>query len=307
MSGKSSSEQAQSGTTSQTTTPWAPAAGTVSGLLGNLSGISSGLNSTQQGAINTLSGLGAQGNPYAGGISNTANSLLAGGGANNQAGMVGNAYSQYGQQLSPYLQKSFLDPRNTPGFSDALSAMNSDITNQVNGQFAAAGRSDSGMNKQTLMRGLAQGEGQLIANQYNQNAQNQLGAMASLYGAGNSTGGLLSGLQQQYNANQQAGVGTADSALSAQQYGPMLQLQAMSYQTGIPLQTLATQMGIALPAGQAFGTTAGTNTGTATGSNTMSGAQQFATIAGGAKNLFQGGQAGTGILSNFGYPGFGVP
>lgn len=285
MGGTSSQNQQQSGTTSQTTTPWAPAAQPISGILSGLTGIQQGLNPTQQGAINLLSGMGAAGNQFAPAIGGVANNLLSGGGANNQAGMIGNAYSQYGQQLSPYLQSSFLDPRNTPGFSDALSAMNSDITSQINGQFAAAGRDGSGMNTQTLARGLAQGEGGLLANQYNQNVNNQLGAMSSLYGAGNATGGLLSGLQQQYNANQQAGIGAADQANAATQYGPMLQLQAMSYQTGIPLQTLAAQMGIALPAGQAFGTTAGTNTGTATGSKTMSGAEQYGTIAKGTGGL----------------------
>ena len=49
------------------------------------------------------------------------------------------------------------------------------------------------MNTQTLARGLSQGEGQLIANQYNQNVQNQLGAMGSSYDANNTTGGAAHG------------------------------------------------------------------------------------------------------------------
>jgi hypothetical protein len=259
-----STTQTQQQNQAQSTTPWAPAAGTISSLLGQLGGISANPNATETGALNQLSALGGAGNPYAGGVGNVANSLLAGGGANNQAGLVNNAYSQYQQQLNPYLQSSFLDPRNTPGFSDALNAVNSDITNQVNGQFAAAGRDMSGMNSQALARGLSQGEGQLVANQYNQNVQNQLGAANSLYGAGNATGGLLSGFRQQAMANQQAGIGAADQANQAQQYGPLLQLQAEATRRGIPLQTLAAQMGIALPAGQAFGTTIGNTQGTTT-------------------------------------------
>ena len=167
------------------------------------------------------------------------------------------------RQLNPYLQSSFLDPRNTPGFSDALNAVNSDITNQVNGQFAAAGRDMSGMNSQALARGLSQGEGQLVANQYNQNVQNQLGAANSLYGAGNATGGLLSGFRQQAMANQQAGIGAADQANQAQQYGPLLQLQAEATRRGIPLQTLAAQSTRCRRA-QAFGTTIGNTQGTTT-------------------------------------------
>ena len=141
-----STTQTQQQNQAQSTTPWAPAAGTISSLLGQLGGISANPNATETGALNQLSALGGAGNPYAGSVGNVANSLLAGGGANNQAGLVNNAYSQYQQQLNPYLQSSFLDPRNTPGFSDALNAVNSDITNQVNGQFAAAGRDISGMN-----------------------------------------------------------------------------------------------------------------------------------------------------------------
>jgi hypothetical protein len=105
--------------------------------------------------------------------------------------------------------------------------------------------------------------------------------MGSAYGAGNQTGGLLSGLQQQAVSNQQAGVGTADQANQAAQYGPMLQLQAASQQTGIPLANLAAMMGVALPSGQAFGTT----TGTSSGQQQLSGAQQFGLIAQGLKNI----------------------
>ena len=237
------------------TTPWAPAAGQVQGLLGQLGTVNTSLTPAEQQALGQLTSLGQQGDQFAPAIGNVASTLLAGGGANDQAGLINNAYSQYQKELNPYLQSSFLDPRNTPGFGDALSAVNSDITNQVNGQFAAAGRDLSGMNTQTLARGLSQGEGQLIANQYNQNVANQLGAAGSLYGAGNTTGGLLTGLNQQALMNEQAGVGVADAANATQAYGPLLELQAQAQARGIPLQTLAAEMGIALPAGQAFGTT----------------------------------------------------
>src|SRR6516225_6500581 len=143
-----------------------------------------------------------------------ATTLLAGGNAQAQAPMVSGAYQQYRSQLNPYLQAGFLDPRSTPGFSDALAAANADITNQVNGMFAGAGRDLSGLNQQALARGLSQGEGQLIANQYNQNVANQLGAMGSLYGAGNTTAGLLSSLNQQALANRQAGLGVASTGQS---------------------------------------------------------------------------------------------
>ena len=177
--------------------------------------------------------------------------------------------------------------------------MNSDITNQVNSQFAGAGRDMSGMNTQTLARGLAQGEGQLIANQYNQNVGNQLGAMGALYGAGNTTGGLLSGLNQQGLANQQAGIGATDAATQAQQYGPMLQLQTEAARRGIPLQALAQQMGIALPAASAFGTQTGNTTGQTTTQLPL--AQQ---LVGGGIGL-AGLLGGTGAFGKNGWLNFG--
>ena len=63
-----------------------------------------------------------------------ANTLLSGGNAQAQAPMIGDAYQQYRFGLNPYLKASFLDPRETPGFSDALAAANADIINQVNGK-----------------------------------------------------------------------------------------------------------------------------------------------------------------------------
>jgi len=280
MGGTSSTEQQ----TSSSTQPWQPAQSSLTGILGQLGGINSGLSPTQSGAISGLlgnSGFLNQFTPQATGITNN---LLSGGGANNQAGTINNAYSQYQSQLNPYASGANLNPYSTPGFSDAMNTLNSDITNQVNGQFAAAGRDMSGMNAQTLARGLSQGEGGLIQGQYNQNVQNQLGAAGSLYGAGNTTGGLLSGLNQQGLANQQAGLGAATTAQQFSNDPYMQQLNAASLQTGIPLSILQQMTGIAAP----IAGLGSQSTGTSTGTNTMSGAQQFGTIAGGLGSLFSG-------------------
>jgi hypothetical protein len=59
----------------------------------------------------------------------------------------------------------------------------------------------------------------------------------------------------------QAGIPAADAALTAQNWGPMQELAIEAQKRGIPLQMLAAQMGIALPAAQAFGATTGTGTG----------------------------------------------
>jgi hypothetical protein len=294
MGGTSSQNQQQNQQQTQTTTPWGPGAATMQGILANLNGVNPNLTGVEQGALGQLTALGQRGNQFAPQIGGVANTLLSGGGPD-RTGMINDAYSQYQKQLSPYLQSSFLDPRNTPGFGDALSALNSDITGQVNGMFAGAGRDMSGYNQQALARGLSQGEGGLIANQYNQNVAAQQAAAGNLFGAGGTTTGMLSGLDQTRLGNMQAGIGAAGAANEAQQYGPMLQLQAEAQRRGIPLQTLAAQMGIALPASQAFGTTTGSGSGSGNTQSQMSGAQQFALLSRGAQSLF-GQPQGGGIL-----------
>ena len=219
-----------------------------------------------------MTGLGGAGNQFQGGINDVVSSLLSGGGATDQAGNVNKNYQDYKSALSPVLQASYLDPRNTPGFGDALSTINNDITGQINSSAAAAGRGGSGYATQNLARGLSQGEGGLIQQQYNVNAGNQLGAINSLYNAGNTNAGLLAGMQQQAVANQQAGIGGAGTAFDMSTAGPLLQLQAQSMTTGIPLQNLAQMAGIAMPAAQQFGTQTGT--GTTSGTSTSSGTSQ---------------------------------
>ena len=105
------------------TTPWAPAAGQVQGLLGQLGTVNTSLTPAEQQALGQLTSLGQQGNQFAPAIGTVANTLLSGGGANDQAGLISSANAQYQQELNPYLQSSFLDPMNTPGFGAALSAI----------------------------------------------------------------------------------------------------------------------------------------------------------------------------------------
>jgi hypothetical protein len=73
----------------------------------------------------------------------------------------------------PLLRPDY-NPYNTPGFSDAINTMTSDITNQVNGSFAGAGRDFSGANQMALGRGLTSGLAPTIAAQYNQNVTSPL-------------------------------------------------------------------------------------------------------------------------------------
>jgi hypothetical protein len=283
MGGESKTTQTQNSTTN----PWEPAQPALQGILGQLQGNlgNTGLTSAEGGALNTgVANATNYANQYGGQINNYAQNLLNGGGALDQSGNINSNYQRYVGQTNPLASNTDYNPYDTPGFKDAISTMTSDITNGVNGSFAAAGRDFSGANQGALTRGLTQGLAPTIAAQYNQNVQNQQGAAGNLYGAGNTNAGLLAGLQQQSLANQGAGVQASQDALSAQNAGANATLAAEAQRRGIPVQSLGLLAQIGIP----IAGLGGQSTGTSSGTQQMSGAQQFGLLTGGFGNLFKG-------------------
>ncbi|WP_315831125.1 tail fiber domain-containing protein [Bradyrhizobium prioriisuperbiae] len=277
MGGTSTQESKQ---TSQTS-PWAAAApalnSAVSGLNAQLP--NAGLTPTETSALDAWKANAQAGNPFAGSISDLAKGLLSGGGARANDVNISANLAGYQGLLSPYANGSMIG--NNKALQDQLSAITSDVTNQVNSQFAAAGRDGSAANLQALGRGIAQGTAPVIASQYNQDVANQLNAANSLYGAGNTSYGLLNQNNQQANANAQAGVGVGNAALDASNWGASQLLGEEAQRRGIPLNAYQTLLGSILPLAQAFGT----NNSTSNQTSTMSGAQQFGTIASGLGSL----------------------
>jgi len=251
-----STQQVQNQTS--TTTPWAPAQGVLGSILGQLGGVNAGLTGNEQGALDAWLKNAQAGNPYAGGIGNVATTLLGGG--PDRTGMVNDAYSKYMAATDPYARGDYLDPGKNPALQKYLDVARNDATNSVNSQFAAAGRDLSGANTQALGRGIGQAEAPILMDAYNRANADRLAAITGQYGAGNTTSGILSGLDQTKLGNMQAGIGAAGSALDASNWGTMQTLAAEAARRGIPLQTLAQMSGIALPIGQAFGTHGGTTT-----------------------------------------------
>jgi hypothetical protein len=279
MGGQSKSTQTQNSTTQ----PWAEAQPALQGILSQLTGNlnNTGLTGAETGAIDTLKANAGNASQFAPQITDFAKSLLSGGGANDQAGAVNQNYQRYQDQTNPLASNTNYNPYDTPGFKDALSTTISDITNSTNGQFAAAGRDFSGMNSQTLGRGIMQGVAPTIAAQYNQNVNNQQGAAGNLYNAGNTNAGILAGLQQQKLGNQAQGVSAAGAANDAQNAGANATLEAEAKRRGIPVQALGLLAQIGIPIASLGSQSSGTSTGT----NQMSGAQQFGTIMQGIGQL----------------------
>lgn len=286
MGGQSSQEQTQQSTTA----PWQAAQPALQGILGQVgTGLgNTGLTGAETGALNTIQGNAQNAGQYAPQIGANATELLNGGGANNQTGAINQNYQNYQKAMNPLASNTNYNPYSTPGFSDAINTMTNDITNNVNGSFAAAGRDFSGANSQALGRGISQGIAPTIASQYNSNVANQQGAAGNLYGAGNTNAGLLSGLQQQSLANKQLGTTASGQALDAQNNGANATLQAEAQRRGIPVQALGLLAQIGIPIAGLGGQSSGTSNTT----NQMSGAQQFGMITQGLGNLFGGGNSG---------------
>lgn len=277
MGGQSSSQQ-QSQTVSQ---PWQPAQPALTNLLGQISGVqgNTGPNPTELGAFNQLQQNAYNGNPWTAQIGQYASNLLGGGGATDQAGNVQNNLSAYQAALTPWINGSMGDPSKNPALAQALQTVNADTTNSINQQFAGAGRDLSGMNQQAIARGLAQGEAPLLLNAQ----QAGLNAANNLYQAGNTTSGILSGLQQQSLANQGVGVPATEQALEAQNYGPNQTLNIQSALRNLPLGTLQSLSSLLVP----IAGLGGQVSSNASGTQQMSGAQQFGLIAGGLGSLFK--------------------
>lgn len=280
MGGKSETKQ------QSTTEPWKPAQPALTSILGQLQGLipNSGITPGMESAFGQLESNAQQGNPFAGQIGGVVGNLLNGGGATAQAPAIQSAFDTFKAQTNPLASNTNYDPMQTPGLADSLKTMMGDIGTSINGQFAAAGRDLSGMNTQTLARGLTQGLAPILTQQYNQNVQNQQGAASNLYNAGNTTGGLLAGLNQQGIANQVQGVTSANDALTAQNYGPATLLQLEQLKQGIPMQNLGLLTQIGVPIAGLGSQSQGTST------TKQPWSQTFAQVAGGLGGLFGGGK-----------------
>ena len=278
MGGKSSQTQTQSSTTA----PWDKAQPALTGLLDNLQGQigNAGLSGKATGAIDQLQANAQGGNPYAGMLDSVTKNMLAGGGANDQAGAIGQNLTDFHGRMSPYADPNY-SSLNNPQLQAALQTIRDDVGNSINGQFAAAGRDLSGANQGAWARGVTSAQAPLILDQFNKDRALQQGAASSLYDAGTGTSGLLAGLNQQGNVNAQAGAGMTGQALEAANYSPKMMLELEQLRKSLPAEHLGLLAQIGVPIAGLGSQTSGTGTAT----NQMSGVQQFQGIMSGIGSL----------------------
>jgi hypothetical protein len=248
---------------SQATNPWAPAIPGLTNIINQLGSGGGQLTAPQSSAVANLQGeagnvpsFGAQGSNAVQGLFNSTTAP--------QIGMWNNANSNLNNTLSPYTQAGYTNPMTAPGMGAALSTMNQDITNQVGSQFAAAGRSGSPAEAQAIARGLSQGEGGLLTNEYNQLVGQQQGAAGSLYGAGAGTAQGTAGLGQIPLMNSIQGMQAAGSLPGLWTMPGATQLGAANIGQQLPYQNLQMPFQMLGMGGSLGGTSQGTGTSTTT-------------------------------------------
>jgi hypothetical protein len=290
--GESSSDSTQQ----SSTTPWANAMPTVNGLFGQLNNLipNSGVTSAEQGAINQLTTNGQNGNQFAPAVAGVATNLLNGGGATSQVPAVQANLDAYKAGMSPYTDPNY-SSLNNPAFKAALDQIATDTGNSVNSQFAAAGRDFSGMNQQTLARGIASGEAPVIASQFNTDTTNRMAALNGVYGAGNTTAGTIAGMNQQGVANQQAGIQASNDALTAENWGPQQTIAAQELAKSIPASNLGLLAQIGIPLAQ-LGTNTNTTSHTTNDPSPIQDITGLAGALGSGKTATSGGSGLLGLL-----------
>ncbi len=284
-----------------TTAPGAAAAPIVQGITGQLTPLiaNSGITAPETTAINQLTANGQAGNPYAAAEGTNATNLLAGGGATGQnpalATNLNDLKTNIGNIASPDYSTI-----NSPEMARAMQAAHAGITNSVNGQFAASGRTGSGMNTQTLAQGIENADAPLLLNQANTDTANHMAAANDLYGAGNTTSGAITGNNQTALGNEVAGNTAATSALDANNYGAKATIAAQELGKSIPATDLGmlSQIGIPLAG---LNTTTSAN-GTSNSSVSPSLLQDITGIGGmlGSSGAAAGGSAASGVLGLLG-------
>jgi hypothetical protein len=281
---QNSLQQFRSGTTgasSGTTNPWEPAQPYLSGILAQLQGQlpATSLTPSESSALSGLAD--SYITQFLPGATSLATDLLAGG-APDRSGMASSAYDAYKAALTPFARGDYVDPASNPALQPYLDTIRNDVANQVNGMFAGAGRDLSGLNQQALARGIAQGEAPVLLDAYNRALADRRSAIDALYGAGGTTAGLLSSLDQTRLANRRAGLDVAGTGASFAMDPFNRQLAAEAARRGIPLSTLQTLVQLGVPiaglgsaytgatSGTQAGSTAGQQSGTGTSTTTTS-------------------------------------
>jgi hypothetical protein len=222
------------------TDPWAPTQPILKDLVAEATPLvgNTGVTAGQQGAFDQLKANAAAGNPAAGQIRDVATGALTYDNTG-QKDMVSGAYGDLQKNLGAYASGDYLDVANNPQLKALMDVVGTDISDRINRQFAGAGRDLSGMNQQSVARGVSQGTAGLLLDQFNKQQQMQMGAAGQLFQGATGAAGQMSQLDQLLQQIRGSGIGHADKALTAENYGPNAILALEQQMKNMPVEDLA--------------------------------------------------------------------
>lgn len=176
-------------------------------------------------------------------------------------GMLGDAANLYMQNTSPLANNTDLNPYDTPGFAQAISAMNTGIGQQVESQFAGSGRDPTGSGggfAKAEAQGEAQADAPVIASQYNANVNNLENANAGQFSTANTASTGMTSEEMQALQEQLGGINAAGALPGLLTAPGTTAYQAANTAYGTPWTNLSP----ALAATEGIAGTGGTSSGT---------------------------------------------
>lgn len=252
--------------------PWGPTIPYITNFLQDADATRYNLGPSQDqlDAFATLKNNVAQGNPFTSQIGQLASDQF---GSKSNSGMVTDAYGQLQKNLGDYASGKMLDFSTNPYVQKMLETVGNDTQNRINQMFAGAGRDLSGMNTQTVARGVTQAELPILSQLYSQEQQNQINAANSLFGAGQGAASEGQQLDQAAQAARAAGIGTGSEYLNSQNYGPNQILNLDQQLKQMPISDLSLYASLLLPAAGLGGSQVAHSLSNTTGDSTTIGAK----------------------------------
>jgi hypothetical protein len=268
MSGAYSQSDSQSDTTSNSKSnsdPWAVAIPGLTDMLGKIGGLqdNAGVTNKQSDAIAQMEANAAAGNPWAGQIANTADKAF---GVTSQSGVAGDAYSEMKRQLTPYASGQYLDFNNNPYIQKMLDTSSRAAANKVNAMYAGAGRDLSGANQAAVGTAVTNAQAPILFDAYKNAQAQQISAAQALNSAGDTAAKTTQGLDANAVSTNAQGVGLADQALTAMNWGPQQIAQLEQSLKDMPIQEQQKLLSLLGPIAGLGGSSATSGTSSTTGS-----------------------------------------
>ena len=168
--------------------------------------------------------------------------------------MVTDTYGRLERGLTPYTEMD-TNPYSNPAFAKAAGFMSDDIMDRVKSQYAGAGYNPTSVGDfaQSVGEGISRGVAPAWLQAHNDMEARKVGAIQGLYGAGNTSAGLLAGMDQAALDNRVKGIDVAKSALLARDSPAMRLLELEQGKWAVPMQRLAGVSDVLVPMAKSFG------------------------------------------------------